>query len=259
MNYHSDEWIMAGVQRHYDEALKHYRPEQIVFMFYTGSANYNADYEKSDIDTWAIVIEDEYIEEQYGMSCIKFNDEVIFFCDIRAYINGIYYSDWAYLPGLYAKYLIINPRYQDFITLLQEKREQFAYNSVFNSVRKALAVNFNFHRKNFFNIAADCTPYYKRLYYCFQILMHINIYKYKEPYASQFYNDDYGVELRKIKMGTYSYLQCRKMLNSITREIESFHPAQEDYPGFEEVLLPLIQDIKVKLLERYENGYSDKN
>ena len=119
-------------------------------MFYTGSANYNADYEGSDVDTWAVVIEDTYDEKNYKISSICINNELIFFCDIRAYLNGIYYSDWAYLPGLYTKYYIINTLYRDLILSLREKREKFAYNNVCVSL-KNVQLHFNFHKNKFYS------------------------------------------------------------------------------------------------------------
>lgn len=257
MNYHSDEWIMAGVQRHYDEVLKHYRPEQIVFVFYTGSANYNADYENSDIDTWAVVIEDDYSEDTYTTNFFHFNNEVIFFCDIRAYINGIYHSDWTYLPGLYTKSVIINPQYKDLVHLLKERREDFAYNDVPNSVQCAKTIIFHQHGYRFFHSRSDYF-YGKSLYSCLLNLIYVNIYKYHEVYSSCFYNDKYGVELLKVKTGHYSYAVCKRMLFALMQEVENFNPTYEEYPRFKD-LLSFVQNIKIQFIERYNNGYSDKN
>ena len=55
-NFHSDEWIMAKVQEHYDEALKYFPEDRIVGIFAQGSPNYGLDYEDSDVDTKLIVL-----------------------------------------------------------------------------------------------------------------------------------------------------------------------------------------------------------
>jgi hypothetical protein len=162
MNYHSDDEIMSGVQRHYDEILKFYESNKIVCIYYTGAANYYADYENSDVDTWAIIIDDNYNENHYQVSAIDLGQDKIFICDIRAYINGLYYSDWVYLPGLYTKYIIVNPLYEQFYNTLKEQREKFAYNNVPTSVNSAIAI-FNFHCNKILGPEVDTKPYAKRM------------------------------------------------------------------------------------------------
>ena len=55
-NFHSDEWIMKQVERHYQEALTLFPADRIVGVFLQGSQNYGLDYEGSDIDTKCIVL-----------------------------------------------------------------------------------------------------------------------------------------------------------------------------------------------------------
>ena len=53
-NFHSDEWIMEQLNRHYQEALTLFPEDRIVGVFLQGSQNYGLDYEGRDIDTkWA--------------------------------------------------------------------------------------------------------------------------------------------------------------------------------------------------------------
>ena len=56
MNFHSDEWIMEQLNRHYQEALTLFPEDRIVGVFLQGSQNYGLDYEGSDIDTKCIVL-----------------------------------------------------------------------------------------------------------------------------------------------------------------------------------------------------------
>ena len=56
MNYHSDEWVMNQINRHYLFANELYDSNQIVGVFCQGSTNYGLDCENSDIDTKCIVV-----------------------------------------------------------------------------------------------------------------------------------------------------------------------------------------------------------
>ena len=55
-NFHSDEWIMARLAEHYEEAKQYFDESRIVGIFIQGSQNYGLDYEGSDIDTKLIVV-----------------------------------------------------------------------------------------------------------------------------------------------------------------------------------------------------------
>lgn len=255
MNYHSDEWIMAGIQKHYNEVLCHYRPEQIVGLFYIGAANYNVDHEDSDVDTWALVFEDDYNDKVYQIDMVHFKDEVIFYCDIRAYINGIYHSDRTYLPGLYTKYRIINPLYSDLFNELIVHKEQFAYNDVANAVKEAKIEITQKHILNFYNKTTK-NSYGKILYYCFLNFICINIYRYRENYSSCFYNEFYVKELLKIKQCKYSFKQSENMLKYLLQKIKFFNPTNISYPPVKG-LDTFIEHIKEEFIKRYNNECSN--
>ena len=55
-NFHKDEWIMARLKEHYDEACGIVDPARIVGIFVSGSQNYGLDTEDSDIDTKCLVV-----------------------------------------------------------------------------------------------------------------------------------------------------------------------------------------------------------
>lgn len=257
MNYHSDEWIIEGLQRHYEEALKLYTPRQIVGVFYTGSAELNADDEKSDIDSWVFVIEENYNEDNYEIPVAYLGKEVIRYSDIRAYVNGIYHSDWVYLLLLFGNYHIINPLYEDLISQIFINKEKFAYNNVLNNTKQA-KYWLNRYTQDFLT-RNPVRSYGKTLYYCFLIFIAISVYQHNENYSSFFHNDLYGEELKRIKRDKYSYMQCRKMLKSIVKKIESFHPTFDEYPPIEG-LTDFCKDIKQQFLARYKNNeHSNQN
>ena len=87
MNYHSDEWIMYGVKKHYNEALQYFPKDKIIGIFYQGSGNYGLDYEDSDVDTKLVIapsIKNLAMGTQAANEThIRANDEHIDFKDIR--------------------------------------------------------------------------------------------------------------------------------------------------------------------------------
>ena len=248
MNYHSDEWIMAGVQRHYNEVLTKYRPEQVVAVCYTGSANYNADSESSDIDTWALIIEDNYDANVYQVEMYSFDNEVIWFCDIRAFIFGLSYSDFWYMLPLYSKYKIVHPQYMSLMLDIYQKREQYAYNNVINFASSAKKHVDGLAQ--FFTPAANKATRNKKLYYICLNFMATNAYKYHKPIESIFYNEKYGNILQKIKFGEYTDDVYNKLYTSMAATIKSFHPTEINYPSSDK-LVEFSQKQIDKILQIY--------
>lgn len=117
MNYHSNEWIMKGLQYHYEEALKVYPKEQIFAIVLRGSQNYGLDTENSDIDSRCIYIPNK--DQLYGTTSeeelVLPNGEQITFIDIRLFNHGLKIRSLYYLELLYSKwYIIPNEQYQNF-------------------------------------------------------------------------------------------------------------------------------------------------
>ena len=131
MNYHSDEWIMARVREHYNEALEHFPEDRIVGIFYQGSGNYGLDYEGSDVDTKLIVaptFEDIAMNKKaVSTTHIRANEEHIDFKDIRLYIQTFRKQNLNFLEILFTKYAIINPMYEAEWNRLVQAREAIAH------------------------------------------------------------------------------------------------------------------------------------
>lgn len=248
MNYHSDEWIMAGVQRHYDEVTRLYRPEQIIGVIYTGSANYNADCENSDIDTWALIIEDEYDPRNYTVNMHQLDSEVIWKCDIRSFISGILHSDFWYILPLFSKYRILNPMYATLYELIYARREEYAYNNVPGALA-VLMEQIN-KRANYLNPELQFPSYEKTLYYLVLSYIGINIYKYGAPMSSLFYNDIYGAELKRIKDGTVNYLLGKQIYYAILNELRALQK-QKFKSSINSELIEFSQKQIDKILEEY--------
>lgn len=255
MNYHSDEWIMAGVQRHYDEVQFFYHPEQIIGVFYTGSANYNADAENSDIDTWAIVIEDNYDANSYRVKThyLETVNEVVWLCDIRAFVFGIANSDFWYLLPLFTKYKILNPTYEDLYQKIFERKEKYAYSDINNAI-KVLIEQMQKHSDY------SDSSHKKTLYYFMLLYAGFNIYKYNAPFESLFHNEIYGKELQAIKNGDINYQFGKQLCSTVLDELRTttFDSSKKSIDSQE--ILVFSQEIIEDFLRRYQtNEHSDKN
>ena len=135
MNYHSDEWIMNGVRKHYEEALKLFPADRIVGVFAQGSMNYGLDYEGSDIDTKCFLVPtlEDIIFNRKPISTthIRANEEHIDFKDIRLFLTTVRKQNLNFMEILFTKYKIVNPTYEPMWNRLIENNEQIArYNPV---------------------------------------------------------------------------------------------------------------------------------
>ena len=135
MNYHSDEWIMNGIRRHYEEALTLFPEDRIVGIFAQGSMNYGLDYEGSDIDTKCFLVptlEDIIFNKKpISTTHIRANEEHIDFKDIRLFLTTVRKQNLNFMEILFTKYKIVNPTYEPMWNRLIENNEQIArYNPV---------------------------------------------------------------------------------------------------------------------------------
>ena len=134
-NFHSDEWIMEQVNRHYQEALKLFPEDRIVGVFLQGSQNYGLDYEGSDIDTKCIVLPilEDLIFNRKPVSTTHVlpNEEHLDLKDVRLYFQTFRKQNLNFMEILFTKYKIVNPTYEPMWNRLIENNEQIArYNPV---------------------------------------------------------------------------------------------------------------------------------
>lgn len=144
MNFHSDAWVMAKIQEHYNEALEFFPADQIVGIFCQGSTNYGLDTENSDVDTKLIVVPsfDDIIFNRKAVSTthIRANDEHIDFKDIRLYMETFKKQNLNFLEILFTPYKIINPLYRDEWNRLIEARESIAHMNPYRAVQSMKGV-----------------------------------------------------------------------------------------------------------------------
>ena len=141
-NFHTDEWIMARLAEHYEEAKQHFDESRIVGIFIQGSQNYGLDYEGSDIDTKLIVVptfkEIAFNKKPHSTTHVRANNEHIDFKDIRLYIETFRKQNLNFLEILFTPYKIVNPQYAEFWQKLIDVREAIAHydaHRMFKSMR----------------------------------------------------------------------------------------------------------------------------
>lgn len=259
MNYHSDEWIMAGVQRHYEEVQRLYRPEQIVAVMYSGSANYYADYESSDIDTWAVIIDDNWTPETNAVITHHYNGECIWLVDIRCYMSGLLYSDVWYLLPLYSKYNIYNELYYDLFLEVVQRREEYAHNDTSN-VLACIQTRAKQYGEYFETENGASLFFSKRAYYLMLEILIFSTYIKQVPFGDIFYNEQYGKLLKEIKIcadydtGKSLYFQLQTMIQT--------QRARNEAPKNSKKLGAISNSLVNSIFQRYKgalNGYSNKN
>ena len=134
-NFHSDEWIMEQLNRHYQEALTLFPEDRIVGVFLQGSQNYGLDYEGSDIDTKCIVLPtlEDLIFNRKPVSTTHVlpNEEHLDLKDVRLYFQTFRKQNLNFMEILFTKYKIVNPTYEPMWNRLIKNNEQIArYNPV---------------------------------------------------------------------------------------------------------------------------------
>ena len=138
-NFHSDEWIMARLAEHYEEAKEHFDESRIVGIFIQGSQNYGLDYEGSDIDTKLIVVptfeEIAFNKKPHSTTHVRANNEHIDFKDIRLYIETFRKQNLNFLEILFTPYKIVNPQYAEFWQKLVDAREDIAHYDIHRAIK----------------------------------------------------------------------------------------------------------------------------
>ena len=138
-NFHSDEWIMARLTEHYEEAKQYFDESRIVGIFIQGSQNYGLDYAGSDIDTKLIVVptfeEIAFNKKPHSTTHVRANNEHIDFKDIRLYIETFRKQNLNFLEILFTPYKIVNPQYAEFWQKLVDARETIAHYDIHRAIK----------------------------------------------------------------------------------------------------------------------------
>lgn len=247
-NFHSDEWIMNGVRRHYEEALKLFPADRIVGVFAQGSMNYGLDYEGSDIDTKCIVLPtlEDLIFNRKPVSTTHVlpNEEHLDLKDVRLYLACFRKQNLNFMEILFTKYKIVNPTYEQYWNRLIENNEQIARYNPVGAVKtmKGIAMEKYHAMEHRYPSKVDIIDKWgydgKQLHHLIRVKEYLNRYIKGEKYADCLISNmsDY---LKKVKTltedGFYFNLEQARMLangqlNMVIVESDRFTAAHKDDP-----------------------------
>ena len=194
MNFHSDEWIMEQVKRHYDEACKLFPEDRIVGVFLQGSQNYGLDYEGSDIDTKCIVLPtlDDLIFNRKPVSTTHVlpNEEHLDLKDVRLYFQTFRKQNLNFMEILFTKYKIVNPLYEPYWNRLIENNEQIAHYNPVGAVKtmKGIAMEKYHAMEHRYPSKVDIIDKYhydgKQLHHLLRVREYLIRYINGEPYKN---------------------------------------------------------------------------
>lgn len=266
-NFHSDEWIMEQVNRHYQEALTLFPKDRIVGVFLQGSQNYGLDYEGSDIDTKCIVLPtlEDLIFNRKPVSTTHIlpNEEHLDLKDVRLYFQTFRKQNLNFMEILFTKYKIVNPTYEPMWNRLIENNEQIARYNPVGAVKtmKGIAMEKYHAMEHRYPSKIDIIDKYgydgKQLHHLIRVEEYLNRYLNGEKYADCLISK-MPEHLQKIKtltpMGFYYNLKEARQIAGMELEIvitmaDSFAAAHSDDPvdWHVDVLLDDVQRDIVKL------------
>lgn len=200
MNYHSNDWIMTQLKRHYEEALKIYNKQNIVGIFCQGSQNYGLDRENSDIDTKCILtprFKDICLDKKpVSTTHILSNNEHLDAKDVRSYMTCFRKQNLNFLEILFTPYFIINPLYEKEWSKLVVHREEIARMNPYRAVKsmKGIGLEKYFAMEHRYPSKADIIDLYG--YDGKQTSHQIRVYDYLRRYIA---GEDYESCLRPTK------------------------------------------------------------
>ena len=233
MNFHSDEWIMARLEEHYNEAKGIIDESHIVALSLQGSQNYGLDYKGSDIDTKLIVVptfEDiAFNKKPISTTHVRENDEHIDVKDFRLYRQCFEKQNLNFLEILFTPYKIVNPQYAESWNKLVENREAIAHYDIHRAIKsmKGIALEKYHAMEHRYPSKADIIDKYgwdsKQLHHLLRVEEYLTRYIAGESYEKCLIPNPISVKrLRAIKEdnGLLSLEEARAAAATSLRTIE---------------------------------------
>lgn len=263
-NFHTDEWIMNGVREHYEEAKQYFDESKIIGIFYQGSANYNLDYEDSDIDTKVLLVPelDDIIFNRKAISTthIRENNEHIDLKDIRVYFQTFRKQNINFLEILFTKYYIINPKYEDLWNILVKHREEIAHYNIHRALSSIKGMSSEkYHAlEHMYPSRAEIVQRFgydpKQLHHLIRFYEFAIRYIYGESYEACLYpkNPEYLVKVKKGDQ--YDLAEARVIAKSVYEQLCFIVDKQKEYYDKEdndEKVDQLLDYVQKEVIIRY--------
>lgn len=263
-NFHSDEWIMARLAEHYEEAKTLIDESHIVGLFCQGSQNYGLDYEGSDIDTKLIVVptfEDiAFNKKPISTTHVRQNNEHIDLKDVRLYIETFRKQNLNFLEILFTPYKIVNPQYAKFWQKLIDAREAIAHYDIHKSIKsmKGIALEKYHAMEHKYPSKIEIIEKYsydsKQLHHLMRVENYLMRYIAGESYEACLIPDEETAEkLRKIKEdnGYLSLEQAKTLadlcIDSINTQCEAYLKTVPE--GHNEEVEALLKEVQYEIMK----------
>ena len=263
-NFHSDEWIMEQLNRHYQEALKLYPADRIIGIFCQGSQNYGLDYEGSDIDTKCIVLPtlEDLIFNRKPVSTTHVlpNEEHLDLKDVRLYFQTFRKQNLNFMEILFTKYKIVNPTYEPMWNRLIENNEQIARYNPVGAVKtmKGIAMEKYHAMEHRYPSKVDLIERLgfdpKQLHHLIRVREYLGRYISGEKYADCLIprNAEWLSKLKDTQNPYYDLNTARIVANSeldlVIRAADTFAAAHKDDPVDEQVDV-LLDDVQRDIMK----------
>lgn len=264
-NFHSDEWIMARLAEHYEEAKEHFDESRIVGIFIQGSQNYGLDYEGSDIDTKLIVVptfeEIAFNKKPISTTHIRENEEHIDFKDIRLYIDTFRKQNLNFLEILFTKYKIVNPIYEERWNQLVDAREDIAHYDIHRAIKamKGIALEKYHAMEHKYPSKIDIIEKYsydsKQLHHLLRVEEYLRRYIAGEKYSDCLIPSEFlSKKLSAIKKdnGLLSLDEARAAADTSLLAIERMcEKGLEQYPeGYNDEVEELLKTVQYNIMRK---------
>lgn len=263
-NFHSDEWIMARLAEHYEEAKTLIDESRIVGLFCQGSQNYGLDYENSDIDTKLIIVptfEDiAFNKKPVSTTHVRQNNEHIDLKDVRLYIEIFRKQNLNFLEILFTPYKIVNPQYARFWQKLIDAREAIAHYDIHRSIKsmRGIALEKYHAMEHRYPSKIEIIEKYsydsKQLHHLMRIENYLMRYIAGESYEACLIPDEQTAKkLRKVKEdnGYLSLEQARTLadscINSINAQCEAYLKTVPE--GHNEEVETLLKEVQYNIMK----------
>ena len=264
MNEQTDFWINEQIKRHYEEALKLYKPNQIVGVFCQGSQNYGLGLKNSDIDTKCILtpsLKDIcFNKKPISTTHILDNNEHLDAKDVRLYINCFEKQNLNFLEILFTPYKIVNPQYAEFWQKLVDAREAIAHydaHRMFKSMRGIALEKYHAMEHRYPSKIEIIDKYgydSKQLHHLMRIEEFLDRYTKGESYEKCLIPKE-GIDevLRKIKEdnGYYTLDAARAKAELSLEHIEKMYKiALQTYPeGYDSEIEKLLKEVQYDIMK----------
>ena len=263
-NFHSDEWIMARLDEHYEEAKTLIDESRIVGLFCQGSQNYGLDYEGSDIDTKLIIVptfEDiAFNKKPISTTHVRQNNEHIDLKDVRLYIETFRKQNLNFLEILFTPYKIVNPQYAEFWQKLVDAREDIAHYDIHRSIKsmKGIALEKYHAMEHKYPSKVEIIEKYsydsKQLHHLLRVEEYLRRYVNGESYESCLIPTEFQSKiLRAIKEdnGLLSLEEARERANTSLLAIERLCDyGLQRYPeGSNEEVEALLKEVQYDIMK----------